>query len=118
EIIFGLATVAGALAFAVAGARLLQILLGWPLGWMLVGMLCCQEVTTAACYLNTSALAGGPALLGIILSRRPDRFGWLGAGLALAVAGWLRADSLLVAPACLGMAYWARRQWLPALRQG
>lgn len=115
ETIFGVTTVVGALGFALAGARLLQLLLGWPLAWTLVGLLWCQEVTTAACYMNTSALAGGPALLGVILAGRLQRLGWLWAGLALAVAGWLRADSLLVAPACLGLAYWSRRAWRPAL---
>ena len=114
ETIFGVTTVVGAIGFVLAGARLLQILLGWPLAWILVGLLWCQEVTTAACYMNTSALAGGPALLGVILAGRPQRLGWLWAGLALAVAGWLRADSLLVAPACLGLAYWTRREWRPA----
>jgi len=115
ETIFGVATVVGAVGFALTSAYLLRILLGWPLAWVLVGLLGCQELTTAACYMNTSALAGGLAILGVVLAGRSPRPGWLYAGLALAVAGWLRADSLLVAPACLGMTYWARREWRPAL---
>ncbi len=115
ELWFGVTTVIGAAGFALAGARLLQILLGWSLGWSLVAMLWCQEVTTAAFYMNTSALAGAFAILAIILSRHPQRAAWLASGLLLALAGWLRADSLLIAPACLGMAYWQERQWRPAL---
>lgn len=115
ELWFGITTVIGAAGFALAGARLLQILLGWSLGWSLVAMLWCQEVTTAAFYMNTSALAGAAAILAVIVSRHPQRAAWLAAGLLLALAGWLRADSLLVAPACLGMAYWQERQWRPAL---
>jgi hypothetical protein len=117
EKVFGVATVVGALTFALAGAWLLRILFGWPLAWLLVVLLWCQEVTTAAFYSNTSALAGGLALLGVGLAHRPGRAGWLGAGLALAFAGWLRADSLLVAPACLGLAFWRDRQWRPAFQR-
>lgn len=113
--VFGVATVAGGLGFLLAGARLLQLLSGWPLPWLLVVMLWAQEVTAAISYTNTSALAGGIALGGVLLARRPGRRGWLGAGLALAAAGWLRADSLLIAPACLGLAYWSHRKWWPAL---
>ena len=113
--VFGVTTIAGALAFALAGARLLQILFAWPLAWLLFALLWCQEVTTAACYSNTSALAGGFALLATGLAHRRGRGGWLGAGLVLTLAGWLRADSLLVAPACLGLAYWQERQWKPAI---
>jgi len=117
ETLFATLTVIGALAFALAGARLLQLLLHWPLGWSLVAILWCQEITTAAFYMNTSALAGGPAILAVILAYRPQRSAWLAAGLLLAVAGWLRADSLLVAPACLGLAYWRERHWRPAIIQ-
>ena len=115
EILFGITTVIGAAGFALAGARLLQILTGWALGWTLVAMLWCQEVTTAAFYMNTSALAGAGAILAVILSRQPQRSAWLWAGVLLTLAGWLRADSLLVAPACLGIAYWREKQWQPAL---
>ena len=115
ETLFGLTTVIGALGFAVAGARLLEILTGWSLGWTLVVMLSSQEVTTAAFYMNTSALAGGIAVSAVILARRPQRSAWLGAGLLLALAGWLRADSLLIAPACLGLAYWQEKLWRPAI---
>ncbi len=115
EIVFGATTIVGALAFALVGAWLLKILFAWPFAWLLVALLWCQEVTTAAFYSNTSALAGGIALLGVGLAHGVGRTGWLGAGLALALAGWLRADSLLVAPACLGFAYWRDRQWRQAV---
>ena len=114
---FGLTTALGALGFALAGARLLQILLDWPLGWTLAAMLWCQEVTAAACYMNTSALAGGVALTAVLLAGRPQRIAWVGAGLLLALAGWLRLDCLLVAPACLGLAYWREKQWRTAICQ-
>ena len=115
ETVFGVATMIGAVTFAMAGAWLLQILFAWPFAWLLVALLWCQEVTAAACYSNTSALAGGLALGAVALAHRPGTLGWLGAGLGLALAGWLRADSLLVAPACLGLAYWRDRRWRPAL---
>ena len=114
QTVFGCATIAGAAAFALAGAWLLRTLLAWPLAWTLVAMLWCQEVTAAACYANTSALAGGAAILAVLLASRPERLAWLWSGLVLALAGWLRADSLLVAPACLGLAYWRQAAWGPA----
>ena len=112
---FAITTVLGAIGFAFAGARLLQILLAWPLGWALVAMLWCQEVTTAACYMNTSTLGGAVAISAVLVSVRPGRASWLWSGLLLAVAGWLRADSLLVAPACLGLGYWREKQWWAAM---
>lgn len=115
ETLFAITTLLGAIGFAFAGARLLQILLGWPLGWTLLAIVWCQEVTTAAFYMNTSTLGGAVAISAIIVSCRPGRVRWLWAGLLLALAGWLRADSLLVAPACLGLAYWRDKQWRPAI---
>jgi len=117
QALFALTTVVGAAGFALAGARLLQLLLAWPLGWTLFAMLWCQEVTAAACYLNTSALAGCLAICAVLLVWRPERSAWGWAGVILALAGWLRADSLLVAPACLGVAFWREQRWKPALRQ-
>jgi len=117
ETVFGVVTITGAVGFALAGAWLLRHLLRLPLGWTLAAMLWAQEVTTAACYSNTSALAGGIAILGVILAARLQPAGWLWSGLALAVGGWLRADCLLVAPACLGLAYWQLRAWRPAIIQ-
>ena len=115
ETVFGTVTVVGAVGFALAGAWLLRLLLGLPLGWTLAAMLWAQEVTTAACYSNTSALAGGIAILAVILAAHPRPSGWLCSGVALAVGGWLRADCLLVAPACLGLAFWQLRAWRPAI---
>lgn len=115
QTVFGFATMAGAVGFAGIGARFLQLVSGWPLGWLLVVLLWCQEITTAGCYMNTSALAGGPAMLAVLLSGRTSRGAWLWPGLLLAVAGWLRADSLLIAPACLGFTYWQWRAWRPAI---
>jgi hypothetical protein len=115
ETVFGATTVAGALGFAVAGAWLLKQMLAWPVAWTLAAMLWAQEVTAAACYSNTSALAGGIAILAVTLAAQSRPSGWLWSGVALAVAGWLRADSLLIAPACLGLAYWQLRAWRPAI---
>lgn len=115
ETVFGVVTIIGALGFALAGAWLLRHLLILPLGWTLAAMLWAQEVTTAACYSNTSALAGGVAILGVILAAHANPSGWLWSGVALAVGGWLRADCLLVAPACLGLAYWQLRDWRHAI---
>lgn len=107
--VFALATVLGALAFAFAGAVLLRTVFGWPLGWLVVAMLCCQEVTTAGYYLNTSAMAAALAVSGVIFSGHTSRGSWAWAGLLLALAGWVRADSLLIAPACFGLILWQQR---------
>ncbi len=116
ELIFGTVTAAGALLFAFAGARLLGELCTVPFAWALVAMLWCQEVGTAAYYMNTCALAAGLAVAAISWAGRPtSRASWLAAGLALGCAGWLRADSLLISPACLGLAYWRERRWPTAL---
>lgn len=117
EPVFAATTILGALAFATAGACLLQRLLDWPPGWTLAALLWCQEVTSAAFYLNTSTLGGAVALAALLLALQPGPRFAVAAGLALAVAGWLRADSLLVAPACLGLLYWRDRQWKPAVRR-
>jgi hypothetical protein len=116
EFTFGSVTAAGAVFFALAGARLLRDLNGIPFVWALVGMLWCQEVSAAAYYMNTSAFAAGLAVSALLLaSRAAGPAGWFGAGLALGCAGWLRADSLLIAPACLGLIYWRERRWTAAL---
>jgi hypothetical protein len=116
ESVFGTVTALGALLFAVAGARLLGELCEIPFAWALVGMLWCQEVSTAAYYMNTSAFAGGIAVAAVLWAGRPaSPARWLAAGLALGCAGWLRSDSLLIAPACLGVIYWRERRWPAAL---
>lgn len=116
ELIFGTVTAAGAVLFAFAGARLLGELCAIPFAWALVAMLWCQEVGTAAYYMNTSALAAGLAVAAISWAGRPaSPASWLAAGLALGCAGWLRADSLLISPACLGLVHWRERRWPTAL---
>lgn len=118
ETVFAWATAAGALAFACFGAGLIRRLVGLPLGWALVLMLWCQEVTAAACYANTCAIAAGPALAAVLLAVSGDRpRHWVGAGLGLGLAGWLRADSLLVSPAVLALLYWREPRALPAIVQ-
>lgn len=117
ETVFASVTVAGALGFALAGAWLLGYLLRLPLGWTMAAMLWAQEVTTAACYSNTSTAAGALAVLAVILAARPQPLVWVWSGSLLALGGWLRADCLLVAPACLGLAYWQLRAWRPAIRR-
>lgn len=107
--VFGIATALGAVAFAFAGAVFLRTLFGWPLGWLAVAMLWCQEVTTAGYYLNTSAMAGALAVTGIIFAGHTSRGSWAWSGLLLALAGWMRADSLLIAPACFGLILWQQR---------
>ncbi len=116
ETVYGCMTALGALLFALIGARVLADLAGIRFAWALVALLWCQEITTAACYFNTSTLAGAAAMAGVWFSSRPaGRFGLVAAGLALAVAGWLRADSLLLSPVCLAVAYWRLQSWPAAL---
>ncbi|MBI5422663.1 MAG: hypothetical protein HZA32_01165 [Opitutae bacterium] len=102
QTVFASATVFGAALFAVSGAGLLSAALSIPFVFALLAMLACQETVAAACYLNTSALAGGVALLSLVpFARRARRSLLLLGGVGLGVAGWLRGDALLVAPATL-----------------
>jgi len=101
---FAIATVFGAALFALSGAWLLSTALSFPFVFALLAMLACQETIAAACYLNTSALAGGVALLALLPFARGARLPLLllgGAGLG--IAGWLRADVLLASPAALAL---------------
>lgn len=99
---FATATAAGAALFAASGAWLLSAALSIPFVFALLAMLACQETVAAACYLNTSALAGGVALLSLVpFSRRSPLPLLLLGGAGLGFAGWLRGDALLVAPAAL-----------------
>lgn len=101
---FAIATVSGAALFAVSGAWLLSTALALPFVYALLAMLACQETIAAACYLNTSALAGGLALLALVPFARGSRLPLLLlGGVGLGVAGWLRADALLSAPAALAL---------------
>lgn len=102
QTVFATATVVGATLFAASGAWLLSAALSIPFVFALLGMLACQETVSAACYLNTSALAGGVVLLSLVPFARRARLPLLlvgGAGLG--IAGWLRGDALLVAPTAL-----------------
>lgn len=114
---FGGLSVVGALAFAVGAARLLADVLEQRFAWVLAGLLTLQECTAAASYANTSALANAVAMAGLCCAWwAHSRRGLMLAGALLAVAGWLRADSLLVAPAVLGLRG-MKSDWRTAVRE-
>lgn len=99
---YGLMSAAGALGFVLLGALLVRRVVGLPWWLSLLLMLQMQEAQAAACYMNSSSLAGALALAAVTLplvSRL--RHDWLAVGALLAVGGWLRMDSLLVSPAVL-----------------
>lgn len=104
ETVFAFTTVLGAILFAVSSAWLLSLALSIPFVYGFLAILWCQETVTAACYLNTTALAGGAALLALIPFARASTLPRVAlGGFGLGVAGWLRGDALLVAPVALAL---------------
>jgi hypothetical protein len=102
EPVFAVATIAGAVLFAVGSAWLLSLVVSLPFACALLAMLWCQETVAAACYLNTSALAGAVAIFSLVPFARGSRWPLLIlGGVGLGCAGWLRGDALLVSPAAL-----------------
>jgi len=102
-VVFGVASLCGACAFLllsstlVAGVTEVQT----PLV-VLALLLTMQEFTAAGAYANTTALGAPWTLAGMMLLRRPA--GWQRYVLAptlIALGGWLRLDTLLIAPAVL-----------------
>jgi hypothetical protein len=114
---FGGLTIIGGLLFAVLAARLLADLTQWPFLGLLAMLLTFQECTAALRYANTSAFANALALAGVWLAwRAAEGRRLLLAGLCLAIAGWLRADALLIAPAVLPLRA-LKRGWSAAWRE-
>ena len=100
EPLFALGTVFGAVAFAILAAAMLARVLNLP-SWLTgASLLAAQEISAAAYYLNTSALGLWLTFAALYLALRPPT--WRTASLmaaALGVAGWIRIDCLLPAPA-------------------
>lgn len=100
ETIFAVGTVIGAALFAWCAAALLVSVLHLPFWIVLAGLLWNQEIFSAAYYLNTTALGMWLTFIALLLAcRLPDWRTCLGMILCLAVAGWIRIDCLLPAPA-------------------
>lgn len=108
---FQAATIGGAALFAGASAWLIHTVLSVPFAWSLASIIWCQESLAAASYLNTSALACGVAAVAFLpFATTSKRSGLLLGGVGLGVAGWLRADSLLIAPAAAALLGW-KQSW-------
>jgi hypothetical protein len=100
EGLFAFGTVAGAVLFAGLAARLLATTLKLPVWLTLASLLACQEVSAAAYYMNTTALGLWLTFLSLLLATRTPTWRTVTAmSLCLAVAGWIRIDCLLPAPA-------------------
>jgi hypothetical protein len=100
ETAFALGSVAGALLFAALAARLLAVTLALPAWLTLAALLASQEISAAAYYMNTTALGLWLAFLALLLATRAPTWRTVsGIAVGLAVAGWIRIDCLLVAPA-------------------
>lgn len=110
ETIFAVGTVIGAALFAWFAAILLALLLGLPRWVALVGLLWNQEIFSAAYYLNTTALGMWLTLVALLIACRPPTWRTGTAiMLCLAVAGWIRIDCLLPAPAIPVLLYLASK---------
>jgi len=95
---FAVISAVAAVAVVTLGASLLRTLLGIPFALAGLALLLFQETATAGFYPNSTVLAAAAFLLACVVavSEWPAR--WLVAGLAVAAAGLLRADVILVAP--------------------
>jgi len=104
ETAFATTTLFGALLFALAGATLLSVTCSVAFPYALLAMLWCQETITGACYLNTTTLAAGVAVLSLLPFACNARLAaLLAGGCGLGLAGWLRGDALLISPAALAL---------------
>jgi len=93
---------AGAAWFATIATCIIAPLVKLKNCWVALCLLSAQELGAAACYANTSALAGAVVLTGLLIGLRRDSMGSaVVAGAVIAAGGWLRLDALLVTPVLL-----------------
>lgn len=99
---FGLGTIISAAGFIVLASFVLADAARLRPAWVAVALLLTQEITTAAYYANTSAMAGAWVMAGLLATQRARRpAGLIFAGLLIGFGGWLRMDSLLLSPLVL-----------------
>lgn len=102
--VFGATTALAVAGFVVLASLLLARAGGLRPAWVGVALLLTQEITAAACYANTNAIAGVVLMAGLLVAQRAERrTGLWSAGLLIGVAGWLRMDSLLLSPVVLAL---------------
>ncbi|HRI80832.1 MAG TPA: hypothetical protein PLF88_00195 [Opitutaceae bacterium] len=107
---FGAASALAAAVFLFQSSLLLARITGFRVSCMAVVLLSIQEFTAAAAYANTCALAAVPVMGGLLLTHRARTATTLClAGFLLGLGGWMRVDSLLVAPVVLAL------RWLAVL---
>ncbi|MEJ1971705.1 MAG: hypothetical protein WDM96_04185 [Lacunisphaera sp.] len=102
--IFGVLTALSAAIFVLLASLLAARAAAIRPAWVAVALLSAQEITAAAAYANTSALAAVPLMGGLLIAQRARTLPplWL-AGVLLGLAGWLRLDSLLISPVVLAL---------------
>jgi hypothetical protein len=114
--VFGVLSAIGALAFAGLSALLVSNVCSVRVLYVLLGYVSVQELWSAAFYANSSAIAAPAVILGFLAAIRFDHvLGSIIAGVLLSIGGWLRMDSLLVAPAFLLLVYKPNAGWWPAI---
>ncbi|MBC7365666.1 MAG: hypothetical protein H7343_02450 [Undibacterium sp.] len=102
--IFGVVTALGATTFLVLSSLLVAHVLALRAAWVAVVLLTAQELTAAAAYANTSAVAGSFAMGALVLTQRSRSFrGVWCAGVLIGLGGYFRLDSLLLSPALLAL---------------
>jgi hypothetical protein len=116
-LVFGICTLVSAAAFIALASFVLADSARLRPAWVAVALLLTQEITTAAYYANTSAMAGAWVMAGLLVTQRARRpAGLILAGLLIGFGGWLRMDSLLLSPLALLLRAQAVRPG-PALRE-
>jgi len=101
---FQLISSVGSLIFVVVGAALLGGLLACPVPACGIALVLFQETFAGGSYANSTTPAATAALVGLYLlwcGGGPLQF--VAAGLALGVAGWMRADAVLITPVALAL---------------
>lgn len=100
--VFGATTALAVAGFIGLSTALLARVSGLRPAWVAVALLLTPEITAAACYANTNALAGVFLMAGLVVARRArGHAGLWYAGLLIGLGGWLRLDSLLLSPLVL-----------------
>ncbi len=92
--------------FVILGSMLLNKITCYPIAICGLVMLLFQETMAGGYYPNSTVLAAPFAFLALyITANYRNLFPLLLAGLFMALAGWVRFDAFLVAPACLALLY-------------
>lgn len=100
--VFCATTALAVVAFIFLSSILVSRVTGLRAAWVAVALLLMQEITTAAFYANTNAIAAVALMAGLVVAQRAEsRAARWTAGLLIGLGGWLRLDSLLLSPVVL-----------------